>query len=302
MSSNFADRLTAAIKQKGTPICVGLDPRIEQIPSFIRDVYLAKDGEETPAAVADTFIEFNKGIIDVVADLVPVVKPQFAFYLRYGSQGVRAFEETCAYAQQAGLIVLADAKSNDIGSTAQAYAEGFLGADAPLSCDALTVNAYLGADGIKPFTELCKKNGKGVFVLVKTSNPSSGDLQDRITDGEKMSIHELMAHFVESWGADEMGESGYSSVGAVVGATYPQEAARLREIMPHAYFLVPGYGAQGGGAADVKPCFDSQGGGALVNSSRGIIFAWEKDCKERNYQDSAREAVEEMKKDLASVL
>ncbi|MBI2639215.1 orotidine-5'-phosphate decarboxylase [Candidatus Peregrinibacteria bacterium] len=284
---HFADRLIAAIKQKGAPICVGLDPRLEQIPSFI------KKGKTFEAA-AEAILDFNKGIIDAVHDLVPAVKPQFAFYLQYGFSGVRAFEETCKYAQGKELIVIADAKCNDIGSTAEAYANAFLG---EMDCDAVTVNPYLGYDGVKPFIEVCKKRGKGIFVLVKTSNPSSGDLQDLMTE-EKFRNYEIMAQLLESWGADEVGKSGYSAVGAVVGATYSDQAARLRKLMPHTYFLVPGYGAQGGKAADVKVCFNKDGLGALINSSRDIIFAWQREHSERLFGEAAREAVLKMKKDL----
>lgn len=287
--THFTDRLIKAIKQKGSSICVGLDPRLEQIPDFI------KKGKSSEA-VAEAFLEFNKGIIDAVHDLVPAVKPQFAFYLQYGFPGVRAFGETCKYAQEKGLIVIADAKCNDIGSTAEAYARAFL---ISFNCDAVTVNPYLGYDGVKPFIEICKKHGKGIFVLVKTSNPSSGDLQDRVTE-DKLRNYEIIAHYLESWGADEIGAAGYTSIGAVVGATYPNEAARLRKLMPHAYFLVPGFGAQGGTAADVKACFNKDGLGALINSSRDIIFAWERDQNERLFGKAAREAVEKMKKALFS--
>ncbi len=204
-ASHFADRVVAAVKKRGSPVCVGLDPRWEHIPGSIKRA-ATKDRGETAEAIADTFVVFNKGIIDAVFDLVPAVKPQFAFYIQYGAAGVRAFEETCAYAQSKGLLVIADAKCNDIGSTAEAYAQGFL---ERMECDALTVNPYLGYDGVKPFIEICRKRGKGIFVLVKTSNPSSGDLQDRITE-DKVRNYELMARYVESWGADELGSSGYS--------------------------------------------------------------------------------------------
>lgn len=283
---HFADRLIAAIKKKGSPICVGLDPRLSQIPKFIC--------RGKPAAEA--IIAFNKGIINAVYDLVPAVKPQFAFYLQHGAAGVRAFEETCAYARERGLIVIADAKCNDIGSTAEAYADAFLGK--AMDCDALTVNPYLGWDGVKPFVEICKKSGKGIFVLVKTSNKSSGDFQDLETkDG--MKNYEAVAHLLESWGSDEIGKSGYSAIGAVVGATFPYEAKLLRKIMPHTYFLVPGYGAQGGKAADVKVCFNADGFGALINSGRDIIFAWERGGSERNFGEAARAAVMKMKQELA---
>ncbi|MFA6521469.1 MAG: orotidine-5'-phosphate decarboxylase [Candidatus Gracilibacteria bacterium] len=303
---HFTDRLVAAIKEKGTPICVGLDPQLSHIPSFIRKEAEARKAKSFEAA-AEAIIEFNKGIIDAVHDLVPVVKPQFAFYVQYGFSGVWAFEETCKYAQEKGLLVIADAKSNDIGSTAEAYANAFIGETdlfgekvAPIDCDAITVNPYLGYDGIKPFVETCRKRGKGIFVLVKTSNPSSGDLQDREVKAEGMKNYELMANFVESWGADELGESGYSSVGAVTGATYPKELVQLRKLMPKAYLLVPGFGAQGGTAADVKAAFNKDGLGAVINSSRGIIFAWEKAGDEKEYGAAARAAVLKMKKELAA--
>lgn len=303
---HFIDRLIDAIKAKGSPICAGLDPRLELIPNFIKEEKIAKRGRSFVAA-GEAILEFNKGIIDAISDLVPAVKPQFAFYAQYGFSGIRAFEETCKYAQSKDLLVIADAKCNDIGSTAQAYANAFLGESdlfgekvANLNCDALTVNPYLGFDGIKPFVEVCKTKGKGIFVLVKTSNKSSGDLQDRMLAEEKMRNYELMAHFLESWGVDEMGESGYSCIGAVVGATYSAEAKHLRKLMPHSYFLVPGYGAQGGKAADVKACFNEDGLGAIVNSSRDIIFAWQKMGDEKNYASAARETVLKTKKDLAS--
>lgn len=300
---HFADRLSQEIQKKGAPICVGLDPRLEKIPSFIKKTKIAQKGRSAEA-VAESFLEFNKGIIDAVSDLIPAVKPQFAFYLQYGFSGIWAFEETCRYAQKKGLIVIADAKCNDIGSTADAYAQAFLGevnifgkSVVSFDCDAVTANPYLGFDGIKPFIEVCKKRGKGIFVLVKTSNQSSGDLQDRVTE-DGFRNYEVIAHFVESWGADEIGKSGYTSIGAVVGAIYPSEAAKLRKLMPHVYFLVPGYGAQGGGAKDVAACFNKDGLGALINSGRDIIFAWEKTKDEKNFGAAARGAVLKMKKEL----
>ena len=313
---HFGDRLTAAIKKKNSVVCVGLDPRLDHIPAFIIDKAVAEH-DRTFKAAAAAFLEFNKGIIDAVADLVPVVKPQIAFYEQYGAEGIRAFEETCKYAQEKGLLVIADAKRNDIGSTADAYAKAFIGKvdlfgeEMPgLDADALTVNAYLGLDGIKPFLQACEESGAGIFVLVKTSNPSSGDIQDRVTADEQMSIAELMANFVDSWGFDLVGESGYSSVGAVVGATYPKELQKLRKLMPSTPLLVPGYGAQGGGAADVAAAFDKDGTGAVVNSSRGIIFAYEKTNSEavgpslkkgENYAEAARDAVIAMNEDLNGV-
>lgn len=306
-TSHFTDKLIDAIKKKGTPICVGLDPQLGHIPNLVKAPAEMEKGKSFVAA-ADAIVAFNKGIIDEIHDLVPVVKPQFAFYVQYGFSGVWAFEETCRYAQSKGLLVIADAKCNDIGSTAEAYSNAFLGETElfgervePIGCDAVTVNPYLGYDGIKPFITTCRERGRGIFILVKTSNPSSGDLQDRKV-GEKMKNYELMANLVEGWGADEIGSHGYSSVGAVIGATYPTELAKVRKMMPETYFLIPGYGAQGGTAADVKAAFNKDGLGAIINSSRGIIFAWEKEKDEKNYAAAARAAVLKMKKELDAVI
>lgn len=293
MSSHFADRFTQAVAKKETPICVGLDPRLKQIPKFIRDKY---------PDPSDAILYFNKGIIDAVFDLVPVVKPQVAFYEIYGQSGMAAYSETLKYASSKGLITIADVKRNDIGSTAEAYAEAYLAKGSPFESDSITLNAYLGWDGIKPFCDKARENGKGLFILVKTSNPSSSDLQDlQMKDGR--TIYEIMGHFVDSWGANDISESGYSFIGAVVGATHPSQAAKLRGIMPNSIFLVPGYGAQGGSSNDVKPCFQDRKG-AIVNSSRGIIFAYESlpEFSEKKYAEAAREATFKMKRDLANVL
>jgi len=321
MQKHFADRLVEAVRAKGTPICVGLDPRLDKIPDFIRQsAFEAEENQRLPLrAAAEAIIAFNKGIIDAVADLVPVVKPQVAFYEIFGEEGVRAFRETMDYAHEKGLITIADVKRNDIGSTAEAYAEAYLGETKieeegmrVFDADSVTINAYLGIDGVAPFVKVATECGKGLFVLVKTSNKSSGDVQDlsvlgdAIRGGKKdaLPLYEVMGYYVDSWGANEVGESGYSNVGAVVGATYPEQARVLREIMPTAYFLVPGYGAQGGGAEDVKPCFNKDGLGAIVNSSRGITFAYEKDEKlgAYGYAEAARNAVIAMKEDLARVV
>jgi orotidine-5'-phosphate decarboxylase len=305
---NFADRLNEAIKSKGSPICVGLDPRFNQIPTHITEA-AANEFKDPFMAAAAAIIDFNKGIIDAVHDLVPCIKPQIAFYEIYGAPGMQAFKETIDYAQSKGLIVIADVKRNDIGSTAKAYADAYLGmvdvygeSRAVFDADAITVTPYLGYDGIKPFIENCKEFNKGIFILVKTSNPSSGDLQDlKMDDGN--SVYEILGNFVESWGADEIGESGYNFIGAVVGATYPDQAKKLRQIMPNSIFLVPGYGAQGGGAEDVKPCFNDDGFGALISSSRGITFAYENSDEfgEKDYDQAARAAVEDMKDDLSKL-
>lgn len=299
---HFADRLNAAIKAKKSIVCVGLDPRLNQIPSFIKDRQFGKHKNALTAA-AESIIEFNKGIIDAIADVVPVVKPQIAFYEQYGHEGVRAFEETLAYAREKGILTIADAKRNDIGSTADAYAKAFLGkVDLfgeevfSFDADAVTVTPYLGWDGVKPFIDQARKYGKGLFILVKTSNPSSSDIQDLETKKDSMTIYDLMAQYTESWGADELGEGGYSFVGAVAGATFPTQARKLRELMPNSIFLVPGYGAQGATAADAAVSIKKDGLGAIINSSRGITYAWENSDSfgEQAYAEAARAAVEEM--------
>jgi orotidine-5'-phosphate decarboxylase len=273
------DRLCNAIGQKGSPVVVGLDPRVEDLPAPLlaecRELY----GPTTQAA-AEALWRFNRAIIDAVHDLVPAVKPQLAFYERYGVAGMQAFARTVRYAQEAGLCVIADAKRNDIGSTVASYAEAFLGTTTvfdhvvpgDFTVDALTVNAFLGSDGIAPFVTCACQYGRGLFVLVKTSNASSGEIQDQLVDGRP--LYEHLGQLVETWGKTSRGASGYSLVGAVVGATYPEQGRRLRALMPHTLFLVPGYGAQGATAADVVGCFDARGQGALVNASRSILFAY----------------------------
>ena len=304
--ANFADRLTNRISELNNPTVVGLDPRLNQIPEFIKEKAIDEFGETFEAA-AEAIFEFNEGIIDAIADIVPAVKPQIAFYECYGSDGLKAYENTVRYAQEKGMIVIGDAKRNDIGSTAKAYAEGHLGTvdlfDKPtpsINVDALTVTPYLGTDGIKPFTEICQKLGKGIFILVRTSNPSADEIQGQAIGDHLMDEH--VASLVEGWGRDLIGESGFSSVGAVIGATYPEEARVLRNLMPNQIFLVPGYGAQGGGAEDVKSCFHENGTGAIVNSSRGIIFAYEKQGKpDEAYAEAARDAALAMKEDLGKI-
>lgn len=315
---NFADRLLDAIDEKGNPSCVGLDPRFKNIPSYIREEKRAEFGPDL-GTIGECIFEFNKGIIDAVHDVVPVVKPQMAFYEQYGSAGVNAFQRTASYAKNKGLLVIEDAKRNDIGSTAQAYADGHLGKvdfwdDEKVSVfdvDAITVNSYLGSDGVKPFVENCKEHGKGIFALVKTSNPSSGEIQDKNTAhillrGEEYqpTVFTDMAKLVDKWGQDVIGERGYSSVGAVVGATYPEQAEIARKLMPNSIILVPGYGAQGGGAKEVLPNFNKDGYGAIVNSSRGIIFAYQRGFKrdETDFDGAARDAALAMKEDITSAL
>jgi orotidine-5'-phosphate decarboxylase len=279
-TTHFADRLCDAIASKGNPVVVGLDPRLESLPAFLLKACYTTYGR-TATAVSQALWLFNRTIIDAVHDLVPAVKPQLACYERYGVAGLQAYASTVQYAQAAGLVVIADAKRNDIGSTATLYAEAFLGASADsdaeapgdFAADALTVNGYLGQDGIQPFLERAAPRGRGLFVLVKTSNPSAGDIQDLLADGRP--LYEHMGGLVESWGQTARGVCGYSAVGAVVGATYPEQGRRLRALMPHTFFLVPGYGAQGASAADVVGCFDARGQGALINASRSILFAYQ---------------------------
>jgi len=303
---HFADKLTNLISKLNNPTVVGLDPRLSQIPEFIR-ANAQKEFGNTTQAVAKAIFDFNKGIIDAVHDIVPAVKPQIAFYECYGHHGFRAYEETVRYAQKKGMLVIGDAKRNDIGSTAEAYAAGHLGSvdifgtpTSIVNADALTVTPYLGTDGIAPFTKVCESDGKGIFVLVRTSNPSADEIQGQTVGDQLMDEH--VATLVEGWGRGLIGANGFSSVGAVVGATYPEEAKALRNIMPNQIFLVPGYGAQGGDADSVKNCFHSNGTGAIVNSSRDIIFAYVKKGKPaESYAEAAREAALAMKKDLGKL-
>ncbi len=309
---NLADRLLYAIDDKKNPSVVGLDPRLWRIPDHLKQK--AKEETDDPfKAAGKAILEFNKGIIDAIHDIVPAVKPQVAFYEKYGAEGIKAFKETIDYAKNKGLIVIEDVKRNDIGSTAKAYASAHLGEvdiiDGKIPSfdgDMVTVNPYLGSDGIDPFLDICKENSRGIFVLDKTSNPSSSELQDLVTKDDKK-IYEVMAELINEWGEDLVGERGYSSVGAVVGATYPEEAERLREIMHNNLFLVPGYGSQGGTADDVIPCFNEDGYGAIVNSSRGIDYAYEKEPFSDRYgpeefDEASRKAALVMKEDIMDSL
>jgi orotidine-5'-phosphate decarboxylase len=302
---NFADRLVDAVDERKNPSVIGLDPDFSKIPSFLKEKHKGR-GDPFDAA-ASCMLDFNKGIIDAVKDVVPAVKLQSAFYEQYGPPGVRAFAETASYAKKCGLITIGDVKRNDIGNTSAAYSAAYLGrsalfgsSEAAFDLDAITVNPYLGSDGIKPFLADAKDWGKGIFVLVKTSNPSSSEIQDLSCGGRK--VYERVAGLVHEWGRDLRGEGDFSSVGAVVGATYPEEAKKLRRIMPQAIFLVPGYGSQGGKAADVVPCFNELGRGALVHSARDVIFAWQKKGKEERFGEEARDAALRMKDEIAKAL
>lgn len=299
------DRLIKAIAEKKNPSVVGLDPALGSIPPALIEKFVNE--YENPLEGAGAAVtEWGRAIIDAIHDIVPAIKPQSAYYEALGWPGVKALAETVRYAQEKGMFVIVDGKRNDIGSTMQAYAAAYLGQTeiAGRVCeafggDALTVNGYLGTDGVAPLLQVCQENDKGVFILVKTSNPSSGELQDRIV-GET-TVYGAMGTLCESWGKQCMGVYGYSGVGAVVGATYPEQLRELRTALPHTMFLVPGYGAQGGGAQDVAGAFDARGLGAIVNSSRAILCAWKKEDTE-DYAAAARRAALVMREDLTSVL
>jgi len=302
------EKLVERIKKLEAPIVVGLDPTLNFVPGFLLDKAVNEKGETLEAA-ADAIFEFNKKIVDAVYDLIPAVKPQIAMYEQFGIPGLMAYKQTVDYCHEKGLLVIGDAKRGDIGSTSTAYAIGHLGKVkiggteiAPIDTDFLTINPYMGSDSVVPFVEECKKNDKGLFILVKTSNPSSGEFQDQKVG--KKAVYELVGKKVDEWGA-ELVKNGYSDVGAVVGATYPEMGEVLREIMPKAYILVPGYGAQGGTAAELKSFFNKDGLGAIVNSSRGIIAAFKQEkyaeYGAEGFAEAARAAVIDMKNDIASI-
>ena len=300
-------KLISQIKKKNAPIVVGLDPMLSYVPKKITDRHIAEKGETLEAA-ASAILEYNKAIIDATYDLVPAVKPQIAMYEQYGIPGLETFTETVRYCREKGLIVIGDVKRGDIGSTSAAYASAHLGTVtvgstklAAFDEDFCTVNPYLGSDGIKPFIDVCNENDRGILVLVKTSNPSSGEFQDRVLHDEDSTLYEAVGIMVSKWAAQSM-DGSYSNIGAVVGATYPKMGEILRRIMPKSYILVPGYGAQGGTGKDLKPFFNSDGLGAIVNSSRGIIAAYRKEAYARfgedGFAEASRAAVLDMKDDI----
>ncbi len=303
------NKLVSKIQKLNAPVVVGLDPMLGYVPEFIQKKAYAEYGETLKGA-AEAIFEYNKGIIDATYDLIPAVKPQIAMYEQFGTEGLLAFQKTVDYARSKDLVVIGDIKRGDIGSTSSAYAVGHLGSVKvgntlcrAFDEDFVTVNPYLGSDGVEPFIDVCREEGKGIFVLVKTSNPSSGEFQDKLTGSRP--LYELVGEQVAKWGETHMGEA-YSYVGAVVGATYPEMGKILRELMPKTYILVPGYGAQGGKAADLAPYFNEDGLGAIVNSSRGIIAAYKqekyKEYGERNYADASRAAVTDMIEDITSAV
>ena len=302
-------KLIEGIKRTKAPIVVGLDPMMNYIPEYIQKKAFAEFGETLEGA-AETVWQYNKGIVDAVYELVPAVKPQIAMYEQFGIEGLKAFEKTVSYCQEKGLVVIGDIKRGDIGSTSEAYAVGHLGkvqvgshSFSGFHEDFVTVNPYLGSDGVKPFMKICKEEKKGLFILVKTSNPSSGEFQDRLVDGRP--LYELVGEQVAAWGEELMGDT-YSYVGAVVGATYPEMGKTLRKIMPKSFILVPGYGAQGGKGADLVHFFNDDGLGAIVNSSRGIIAAYKQEkyasFGAENYAEASRQAVLDMQADIQGAL
>lgn len=308
---NVVDKLIENTIRTKNPSVIGLDPDIGKIPACYKVNVKRNLSFE---AVANVIYEFNRDVIDTVADLVPAVKPQMAFYEKYGSYGVAAFEKTVSYAKSKGLVVVEDAKRNDIGNTAQAYADGHLGCvelldgsrASSIDADFLTVAPFLGSESLHPFIDVCVKNSKGIFVLVKTSNTSSGEIQD-VVNSDGMTISQSIAQYVSKQADTFIGEHGYSSIGSVVGATYPEEAASLRKLMPRSYFLVPGYGAQGAGAKDILPCFNEDGLGAIVNSSRGILYAHMSEterqkCSRNEYLQNVVTATITMKNEIYDVL
>ncbi|SDB18462.1 orotidine-5'-phosphate decarboxylase [Eubacterium oxidoreducens] len=302
-------RLIDGIKKTGAPIVVGLDPKLEYVPKHIQKAAFDEFGENLTGA-AQAIWEYNKKIVDATYDLIPAVKPQIAMYETLGIEGLKVFQKTVEYCHEKGLIVIGDIKRGDIGSTSEAYAIGHLGkvkignqTFSGFDEDFVTVNPYLGSDGVKPFVKICQEENKGLFILVKTSNPSSGEFQDRLIDGK--ALYELVAEKVVEWGSELM-EQGYSEIGAVVGATYPEIGRALRKAMPKSFILVPGYGAQGGKGADLVDYFNEDGLGAIVNSSRGIIAAYKQDkyaqFGEEHFEEASRQAVQDMIADISGAL
>ena len=303
---NIIDQLIEKIKIMKNPTVIGLDPRYEMLPKYVKDKY-----PKTLEGVGQAIIEYNKELIDAIYDIIPAIKPQIAFYEMYGISGMQAFKETCEYAKQKGMFVIADIKRGDIGSTAQGYSNAYLGKtkieeneQSLYDIDFVTVNPYMGTDCVKPFIDDCKKYNKGLFILVKTSNPSSGELQDeKLENGEE--VYTRVAKYVEKWGEELRGEYNYSSISAVVGATYPEQLKELRKIAPHTFFLIPGYGAQGGKPQDIALGFDKNGLGGIVNASRSLMCAYKSDMwkdkfEEKDYAKATRAEAIRMKEELCS--
>ena len=308
---NFSDELVRNIARLDNPTVIGLDPKLDYIPEFIIEHAESLFPDEPEKAAAKAIWLFNKSLIDAVYDIIPAVKVQFAYYEMYGPQAIKTLSLTIRYAQSKGMLVIADAKRNDIGSTATAYAQSIIG-ETPIllgqkkemyGADSVTVNAYLGIDGVKPFIDVAKETGRGLFCLVRTSNPSAGDFQDlTLEDGRK--VYEAVADKVEEWGSELIGEEGFSSVGAVCGATWPEQAVALRARMPHAIILVPGYGAQGAGADEAVASFTVDGKGSIVNASRSLMCAWKKreDLDPQDFAKATRDEALDMKNKLNAAL
>lgn len=312
--TNFADRLLDAIDQKSSSVVVGLDPDVGKLPEFLIERAQVRHGHGLKSLAA-AVLDFNTQIIEAIHDIVVAVKPQIAFYEVLGIPGLQILQKTIRAAKSRGLLVIQDAKRGDIGSTAEAYATAHIGfidqgkKKSIFGADAMTVNPLLGTDSIEPFLKWTRTEGRGIFVLVKTSNPSSSEIQNLevVTDGDRCYVYEVIAHLVNRWGENSIGKRGYSSVGAVVGATFPEEAKLLRKLLPHAIFLVPGYGAQGGTAKDIIHCFKPDGKGAIVNSSRDIIYAFRKEentaaQREPDFALAARESALRMRNEINSAL
>ena len=306
--TNMMDKLIDRIKETNNPTVIGIDPKYDMIPECIKNKY-----EQNMEGVAKAIEEFNKALIDATFDIIPAVKINIAFYEMYGLEGMKVFEETCKYAKEKGMLVMADIKRGDIGSTSKAYSNAFLGRtqigekeEKIYDVDFVTLNPYMGIDSVKPFIEDCKKYNKGAFIIVKTSNPSSGDLQDlKLENGEE--VYTRVAKLVEEWGEDLRGKYGYSSISAVVGATYPKQLKDLRKTAPHTFFLIPGYGAQGGKAEDIALGFDSNGIGGIVNSSRGLMSAYQSDLwkdkyTEERFAEATRQEAIRMRNELNNAI
>lgn len=305
---NIIDILIEKIKETGNPTVMGLDPRYEILPKCVTDKY-----PKTLEGVAQAIIEYNKALIDATYDIIPAVKPQIAFYEMFGIPGIQAFKETCEYAKQKGMIVIADIKRGDIGSTAQSYSNAYLGItkigdteQSIFNVDFVTINPYMGTDCVKPFIEDCKKYNKGLFILVKTSNPSSGELQDLKLETDE-EVYTRVAKLVENWGEELRGEHNYSSIAAVVGATYPEQLKKIRKLVPNTYFLIPGYGAQGGTAKDIAYGFDENGLGGIVNASRSLMCAyksdkWKDKFEEKDYAQATRAEAIRMRDELTNAI
>ncbi len=308
---NFADALVRKIAALDNPTVMGLDPKLEYIPQFLIDEAVNEYPDDAAKATAHAIWLFNKALIDAVYDIIPAIKPQLAYYELYGIEALKVLNKTIQYAQNKGMLVIADCKRNDIGATSNAYAEGILGSTeiidgtkvSMMNADCATVNGYLGIDGIKPFLDVCGRDGKGIFILVRTSNPSAGDLQDlELGDGRK--VYEAMASLVNTWGEDLIGEEGFSSVGAVVGATWPEQAVEARKLMPHNLILVPGYGAQGAGPDAAVASFTADGKGSIVNASRSLMCAWKKreDLDPSDFAKATRDEAIDMRTKLNNAL